>query len=194
MSTPSQSQSQSTDVTGQTPRGPVRRVIATYPNYADAERAVDYLSDNRFPVDRVAIVGQGLHYVEQVTGRMNYAKAALRGAATGAITGGLVGWLFGLFNWFDPITSAFWLAIDGIWFGGILGALLGLLFHAFTGGRHDYASIGALKAERYELHVDGEVADEAARLLRTMEGGAAATPSAAAPPSSPADTGPSPAT
>ena len=37
---------------------PARQVIATFDNYADAERAVDYLSDKRFEVNRVAIVGR----------------------------------------------------------------------------------------------------------------------------------------
>ena len=47
-------------------------MIATFDNYADAERAVDYLSDQRFEVNRVAIVGRDLEYVEQVLGRLNY--------------------------------------------------------------------------------------------------------------------------
>jgi hypothetical protein len=44
-----------------------RRVIATYPDYAGAERAVDWLSDQRFAVEHVAIVGKGLRSVEQVS-------------------------------------------------------------------------------------------------------------------------------
>ena len=43
-----------------------RRTVASYDDYAEAERAVDYLSDHGFPVERVAIVGHGLRYVEQV--------------------------------------------------------------------------------------------------------------------------------
>ena len=58
-------------------------MIATFDNYADAERAVDYLSDQRVEVNRVAIVGRELN-VEQILGRMNY--AALRGA--GSVPGG----------------------------------------------------------------------------------------------------------
>jgi hypothetical protein len=38
-------------------RGNDRRPIAAYDSYREAERAVDYLSDNGFPVQRVAIVG-----------------------------------------------------------------------------------------------------------------------------------------
>jgi hypothetical protein len=60
-----------------------RRTIATFSSYRDAEAAVDFLSDRRFPVERVAIVGQDLRTVEQVTGRMGYGRAALGGAAQG---------------------------------------------------------------------------------------------------------------
>ena len=62
------------------PNEPARQVIATFDNYADAERAVDYLSDQRFEVNLVAIVGRELEYVEQMLGRLNYGTAALRGA------------------------------------------------------------------------------------------------------------------
>ena len=51
------------------PSEPARQVIATFDNYADAERAVDYLSDQRFEVNQVAIVGRELEYVEQILGR-----------------------------------------------------------------------------------------------------------------------------
>jgi uncharacterized protein YjiS (DUF1127 family) len=37
-----------------------RRVVASYERYAQTQRAVDHLSDEHFPVERVAIVGEGL--------------------------------------------------------------------------------------------------------------------------------------
>jgi hypothetical protein len=145
--------------------GGSRRSVASYSSYPDAERAVDYLSDKGFEVSRTAIVGRDLRYVEQITGPMTYGKAALRGALTGAFVGVLIGWLFGIFDWFDPIVTAFWLALDGLWFGAIVGAIAGLIAHALSGGRRDFSSIGLTTAGRYEILVDSEVADEAARLL-----------------------------
>jgi hypothetical protein len=145
--------------------GPPRRTIASYSSYEEAERAVDHLSDKGFPVERVAIVGRGLHYVEQVTGRVGYPEAALRGALSGAIIGALVGWLFGLFNWFEPLVAAAWLAFDGFWFGGVVGALLGLLMHALLRGRRDFGSVSGMTADRFDVVADGDVAEEAARLL-----------------------------
>jgi hypothetical protein len=141
------------------------RAIATFSSYEEAERAVDYLSDHGFPVERSAIVGRDLEYVEQVTGRMTYGRAALGGALSGAVIGFLIGWLFGLFNWFNPVVSSFWLAIDGLWFGAIVGALMGLVTHALSGGRRDFSAIGGMRANRYEVVVEQSVADEAARLL-----------------------------
>ena len=153
-----------------------RRAIATFRNYEQAERAVDYLSDHGFPVERSAIVGRDLEYVEQVTGRMTYARAALAGALNGAVIGFLIGWLFGVFNWFNPVVSSFWLVIDGLWFGALVGALMGLVVHALSRGRHDFSAVGGMRANRYEVVVEESVADEAARLLGelTPSGGDAA--------------------
>ena len=142
-----------------------RRVVASYSSYRDAERAVDFLSDRRFPVQRVAIVGRDLQTVEQATGRMGYGRAAGNGAATGALLGLLFGWLFGLFDWVDPLVTSLTLAIYGLLWGAVVGALLGLVLHALSGGRRDFASVGGVRANRYELMVDDEVADEAARIL-----------------------------
>jgi hypothetical protein len=144
------------------------RVIATFNSYEDAVRAVDVLADDGFPVEHVSIVGRGLHTVERVTGRMSLGKAALRGAVTGAVTGALIGWLFWVFDWFAPVVAAGWLIIDGVWFGGLVGALLGLLAFAVAGGRRDFASAHQMEADRYELLVDEPVADEAADLLARL--------------------------
>ncbi|WP_053202422.1 general stress protein [Jiangella muralis] len=87
-----------------------RRTIAAFETYAEAERAVDYLSDRRFPVERVAVVGHDLVMIEEVTGRLTYAGSALRGAASGAVIGALFGWVVGLFDWIDPLITGLLLA------------------------------------------------------------------------------------
>jgi hypothetical protein len=144
---------------------PARRAVATFRSYEDAERAVDRLADQGFPVDRVAIVGRDLRLVEQVTGRMTYGRAALGGALSGAVIGFLIGWLFGVFNWFDPVVGSLWLALDGLWFGAVLGALIAILLHALSGGRRDFASMPRLSADHFDVVVDDEVADAAQRLV-----------------------------
>jgi hypothetical protein len=155
-----------TDPTG--PAGPpltARRTVASFDSYPAAERAVDHLSDQRFPVERVSIVGRDLKLVEQVVGRMTLGRALLDGAMSGALAGLLIGWLFTVFNWTDPVVARGWLILDGLWFGALVGALFGLLAHLLTRGRRDFTSIGALQADHYDLLVDEEVADEAERLL-----------------------------
>jgi hypothetical protein len=146
-----------------------RRTIATYSSYGEAERAVDYLSDRGFPVERVAIIARDLKLVEQVTGRMGYKEAALKGAVSGAFVGVLVGWLFGVFDWFNPLLAAAWLAFQGLWFGALVGALVGLTMQALKRGRRDFDSITAVEAEHFDVVVDEEVAAEAARLLDWFE-------------------------
>ena len=143
------------------PNEPARQVIATFDNYGDAERAVDYLSDQRFEVNRVAIVGRELEYVEQILGRMNYGTAALRGAGSGALVGALIGWIFGLFNWIEPLISALVLAGYGL----VFGALFGLRVYALQRGQRDFHSVSGLRPKCYDVVADLEVADRALQLL-----------------------------
>jgi hypothetical protein len=142
-----------------------RRVVASYGSYAEAQRAVDHLSDEGFPVERISIVGEDLRFVEQVTGRMGYGRAALQGGGSGAVIGVLLGFFLGLFSLIDPVVSALILALYGLVFGAILGAILGLLAYSFTGGQRDFSSVGGMEAGRYNVMADEEVAEEASRIL-----------------------------
>lgn len=142
-----------------------RRVVASFQLYEEAQRAVDYLSDEKFPVERVAIVGEGLRLVEQVTGRLTWWKASVQGLLSGAVIGFALGWLLGLFNVVDPFVSAIGLAIWGLCFGAFVGAITGALAYASTRGHRDFTSVENMQAEQYNILVDTEVADEAQRLL-----------------------------
>jgi hypothetical protein len=142
-----------------------RRTVASYTSYADAERAVDRLADLDFPVERVAIIGQDLQTVEQVTGKLDLGSAAWRGALSGAIPGALLGWLFGIFSWADPLVNGLLLALYGLLLGAVIGAVIGMIAYAMQGGRRDFSSVTAMRPQRYEVVVDDEVADRAARLL-----------------------------
>ena len=138
--------------------------VGTYPDYASAQRAVDHLSDNKFPVERVAIVGTDLRIVENVLGRLTVGRAALAGFASGAWFGLFIGLLFGIFsdaNWVGVILA-------GIIIGGLWGAIFGALAHAMTGGRRDFSSRSSLTASQYAVTVEAEVADEARAQLTRM--------------------------
>ena len=86
--------------------------------------------------------------LEQVTGRLTKARAALSGAASGAWFGLFVGVLLGLFTtgngWLATLAVA--LVIGAVW-----GALFGFLAHAMTGGRRDFSAIRSLTAAHYDV-------------------------------------------
>src|SRR4029450_2720830 len=75
-----------------------RQTVASYPTYAEAQRAVDSLSDRGFPVEGAEIIGHDVRLVERVTGRLTNARAAAAGAASGAWFGLFIGLLVGLFT------------------------------------------------------------------------------------------------
>ncbi|KAA1422652.1 hypothetical protein FE697_010710 [Mumia zhuanghuii] len=125
--------------------------LAYFEKYADAQRAVDYLSDQRFPVENIMIVGTDLKQVERVTGRLTWGKVAGYGAATGGWFGLLLGLIVGIFA--EP---GRWLAVvlSAILIGLVFGLIWALIGYAFTGGRRDFTSISQVVASRYELLVE----------------------------------------
>jgi uncharacterized membrane protein len=141
-----------------------RRTIATVSSYEEAERAVDRLSDQHFPVEHVTIVGTGLRYIEQVQGRVTTGHATLLGAAGGIVLGLFWGLLFGAFFTIDS-ADFFGVLVYGMLVGVVFGALIGLISHTIQGGRRDFESISTTRAERYELQVDDAFADRAEQLL-----------------------------
>lgn len=145
-----------------------RRSVASYDDYVAAQLAVDYLSDERFPVEAITIVGTGLRFEEHVTGRRDTLRSALESAGTGAILGALLGWFLGVFSLVDPIVSGLLLALWGAVIGALLGAAVGALAHTATGGRRDFSSLRGYRADAYEVHVDDAYADEAERLIERM--------------------------
>src|SRR5215207_714419 len=136
--------------------------VAGYDTYAEAQRAVDRLSDADFPVERVQIVGRDVELVETVTGRLTNARAALAGAATGAWFGLFIGLLVGLFT-----TGPEWLGLvlGGLLIGAFWGAVFGFFAHWMTRGQRDFTSVSNLVAGRYELIVPNEQAQRARELL-----------------------------
>lgn len=144
-----------------------RRAIASYSTYQEAERAVDHLADQGFPVQKVAIIGRDMRLVEQGIGLMGYGDAALHGAATGALPGVLVGWIFGLLNWLNPVVSGLLLALYGLIFGAVV---VGVLLHGAQGGRRDFASVRSIETSRYDVVADEDVTDEAVRLVAGLDG------------------------
>ena len=49
--------------------------VGSYDTYEQAQAAVDYLSDQKFAVENVTIIGSDLRMVERVTGRLSWGRA-----------------------------------------------------------------------------------------------------------------------
>ena len=142
-----------------------RVAVVTYPDYGPAQRAVDFLSDRRFPVERTAIVGTDLRTVEQVTGRMTVLRAALAGIGAGAWFGLLIGLLFAIFS-----VSDWWrVVLAGVLSGAAFGAVFGAFAQAVRGGERDFSSLRSLQAGQYAVMVDADHADQARQLLSELD-------------------------
>jgi hypothetical protein len=142
--------------------GSYPQVVATYTKYEDAQRAVDHLSDEGFPVENVSIVGHDIRTVENVSGRMTNGRAAWRGVVGGAWFGLVIGLLFGIFI---PKVSFIAVIITAVVFGAVWGGVFGLIGHAATRGQRDFSSVKTMEAGRYEVLVRGEFAAKASQLL-----------------------------
>ena len=140
--------------------------LAVYEKYADAQKAVDFLSDNEFPVENCMIVGTELKQVERITGRLTTGKVALAGLLSGAWMGLFVGLLLGIF------ASGAWLGIllVSVAFGALFGILWGLAGYWATRGRRDFSSVTAVVATKYEVLVEHKHQARARELLGKLPG------------------------
>lgn len=137
-------------------------VVGSYPTYAKAQQAVDFLSDNKFPVEHTAIIGSDLRMVENVTGRLTYGRAAAAGALSGAWFGLLVGLVLSLFG---RNGGALALIPGGIVVGIVFGVVFGLASYGATGGRRDFTSRSQVVAGRYDVTCAAAQAEDAKNLL-----------------------------
>ena len=146
-------------------------LLGAYDKYEDAQKAVDYLSDNQFAVENCMIVGTDLRQVERVTGRLTRGRVAGAGALSGMWMGLFVGLIFALF---DPNSST-WTVPATVAFGAVFGVVWALLGYAATKGRRDFTSVSQVVATRYEVLVEHKLAEQGRALLAKMPGGQALT-------------------
>jgi hypothetical protein len=139
-------------------------VLVSYANYLEAQQAVDTLSDNRFPVQKVAIVGVDLRMVEQVIGRMSWGRAAAGGLMTGAWFGLLLG-LFVSFFASAEESNPTSLIVLGLVYGAGFGIIFGLVSYWMTGGKRDFLSRSQVIANRYDVHVTADGIADARKIL-----------------------------
>lgn len=136
--------------------------VARFDDYESAQQAVDRLSDDGFPVDKLDIVGSGLNLVERVTGRLTKARAAGTGALSGLWAGLLFGVLIGLFTSGHSFLAV---AATGAALGAAWGAVFGYVAHAGKKGQRDFSSVRGLVATHYDLIAREGTVDRARIML-----------------------------
>jgi hypothetical protein len=154
-------------------RGPQRAMaleypqsLAVYDTYAEAQRTVDFLSDEEFPVQNCLIVGTDLKQLERITGRLSWSKVSLGGALSGLWLGVFVGLVLSLFSTDGSVAVILATAVFGAAFG-IIWAVIG---YAATRGQRDFSSVSTVVATRYEVLVEHRHAVAARELLARLPG------------------------
>ena len=121
--------------------------IGSYDTYREAQRAVDHLADNEFPVHDVTIVGVEPMLVERVSGRLTWGRVLSAGAASGAWLGLFVGLLLSLFTTTGGLAPILIGVVSGVAFGLASAAVR----YGATRGQRDFVSHSQLVARRYDV-------------------------------------------
>lgn len=144
--------------------------VVEYSTYEEAQAAVDYLADHKFPVENILIVGTNLKLMERVTGRRTWGTVLAEGAVSGISTGLLVGLMLVLFvgngNW-----AMLWV---GLGMGIIFGVVFRALSYSLSAGKRDFNSARVTVATSYEILAEHKVAQQARDLLSERPGARAA--------------------
>jgi hypothetical protein len=146
--------------------------VGLYNSYDDAQRAVDYLADEKFEVQNLAIVGTDLKSVERVLGRRNWGTVIASGVQSGLSTGLLVALVLLIFTPAGVNFLALFVVALGI--GILLGIGFAALGYALSRGRRDFTSISQTVATKYEVLCEHKVAAQAREMLQNLPGARAA--------------------
>ena len=145
--------------------------VGIFNTYADAQKAVDYLADEKFPVQNLAIVGTELRSVERVLGRRSWRTVLSQGVSSGVSTGLLVGLVMLIFT--RP-PSVLVLLLTTLAIGIAIGLAFAAAGYAMTKGRRDFTSVTQTVATKYEVLCEHKVAAQARDMLQQRPGARAA--------------------
>jgi hypothetical protein len=145
--------------------------VGIYQTYVDAQKAVDYLADQRFEVQNLAIVGTDLKSVERVLGRRSWGTVIVQGLQSGVSTGLLVALVMLIFT--KP-SNVLLLLLVALAIGIVLGIVFNAAGYAMTRGRRDFTSVTQTVATKYEVLCEHKVAAQAREMLQQMPGARAA--------------------
>lgn len=145
------------------PEPPSGWPVASYAKYEEAQRAVDHLADNDFPVADVTIVGVDLMLVERVIGRLTWGRVLVAGAGSGAWIGLFVGILLSLFT--AQTGAGLGAILTGLGIGIVFGVVSAAITYGASRGRRDFTSASQLVAGRYDVLCQPRNAEKAREML-----------------------------
>jgi len=137
--------------------------LAVYDDYAAAQKAVDFLSDQHFPVEQCMIVGTDLKRIERITGRLTTGRVALGGLVSGVWLGLFVGLIFALFA--PQGGNVIQIVLSTVLFGALFGLAWAAGTYALTGGQRDFSSVSLIVPSKYEVLVEHKFAQQARDIL-----------------------------
>ena len=149
---------------GGVPRG---EEVASFASYAEAQHAVDSLSDEGFPVQCLTIIGTDLRQVERITGRMSWGRAVAAGAGSGLWIGLFFGAMMSLVG--SEAAGGGVSMVTAVLLGVVWGIVFQVGSYALTRGRRDFTSVSQVVASRYSIIAAREVR-EASQALADVPG------------------------
>lgn len=136
--------------------------IGVYTSYGDAQKAVDSLADQNFPVGNLAIVGTDLKLIERVTGRKTWGTVLTQGVSSGLSTALMVA----LIMWFiNPERSVVSIFATALLVGIGIGVAFAAIGHLASKGQRDFTSVSQTIPSKFEILCEHKVAADARALL-----------------------------
>jgi hypothetical protein len=152
------------------PTMPTGWPIASYESYEEAQRAVDHLADQDFPVADLTIVGVEPMLVERVAGKLSWGRVMSTAALSGAWFGLFVGLLLSLFTAGAGLLPILIGLVAGVGFSMVFAAI----GYGAARGRRDFVSSSQLVARRYDVLSQPRNAERGRELLADLAAKAAA--------------------
>lgn len=135
--------------------------LGVFDTYAGAQKMVDHLSDNEFPVQDVMIVGTDLKQIERVTGRLTLGRVAMGGLLSGLWIGSFVGLVMLILEG----GSAWSVFLTTLLFGAVFGLIWALVGYQMSSRDRDFTSITSVIATKYEVLTEHKHVQRAHELL-----------------------------
>ena len=141
--------------------------VGIFDTYPDAAKAIDYLADESFPVQNLAIVGTDLKTVERVLSRKTWGSVISQGAVQGVTMGLMMSLMLYLF-----MPGVNWMAVllTGLALGVGMSMLFAAVAYTATRGERDFNSVQQTVATRYEIPVLRAFARELLAAVHELRG------------------------